>query len=141
MTMHVGAPGTGPTENLVVLPINLNSSFMVGLVVDIASCLAPPSPEPPSLLPSLALVLGCLSLLPLLLIPAVGVRPHSWQAGARQWALILGKESLQCLPPTKAPFKAQDGVGEGWEVAGTVCVGGSNWLAGQRMDLAVEIPQ
>lgn len=46
-------------------------------------------------------------------MPAVGVRPQCQQARATQWALSLGKESLQCIPPTEALFQAQGGVGEG----------------------------
>lgn len=56
-----------------------------------------------------------LSFTPSPFMPAVGLSPpHTlWQPRARQWALVLGKESLQCFPPTEAFIQAQGGVGEG----------------------------
>lgn len=63
-------------------------------------------------LASPALALVCFPSIPPVM-PDVGVRPELWQPRTRQWALILGNESLQCIPPTEALFQAWGDVGEG----------------------------
>ena len=65
----------------------------------------------------------------------MGVRPNSQQAGVKQWAFILGKEPLHCVPLTEAPSRP----GLVW-AEGTVG-GRGHWLAGQRVVLAGEVPQ